>query len=376
MAQNFNFNKKAAKFFSTVWNFMRKMLLAVVWCMGKLAIAMVWIFFFIVAILVYNPLTMFFIQLFSPNSAAELCCEGRETLADVVGDWFCNIVKKYCYLANIWPYRWKKYWMTYRGVGEYSVEDQIRYFNEFNCCLARLTEEARKQIWTSQMFSSNLSLFKMFVKEGFLTNERFADLLWRNTFSLIWSYVKTNTPDLMKVAMLLNKALFDDPRLNTSKNTKVAGSSEGMRVVQYVVKRYGLDCALISDMYLYKDVIKSGELELIEKALDVYSQRVFTSNTEGASAEWKAFCENTPEICPEAQMCMDEYQYDVFLATDHHLDASAIVHFFKKASEANDPMVARILKNEPEHGVLNDEIDTIVKSKSILFAALMQQLAA
>lgn len=375
MAQNFNFNKKAAKFFSTVWNFMLKIILAAIWCVKNLALAMVYTFFFIVAILVYNPLTMFFIQLFSPNSAAKLCCEGRETLAYVVGDWFCNIVKKYRYLANVWPYRWKKYWMTYRGVGEYSVKDQIRYFNEFNCCLSCLTEEARKQIWTSQMFSSNLSLFKMFVKEGVLTNERFADLLWKNTFSLIWSYVKTNTPDSMKVAMLLNKALFDDPRLNTSKNTKVAGSSEGMRVVQYVVKRYGLDCALISDIYLYKDV-KSGEVELIEKALDIYSQRVFTSSTEGASAEWKAFCENTPEICPEAQMCMDEYQYDVFLATDHHLDASAIVHFFKKASEANDPMVARILKNEPEHGVLNDEIDTIVKSKSILFAALMQQLAA
>ena len=365
MAQTkFNFNK-VANFFGSVWN-------ALKFGCKMFIIAVIWVWFFIMALFLYNPLTMFCIQLFSPKTAARFCC--KKTIE--LGEWFDEFVRGfYSWLAKPWPYRWKKHWMGY-GAIDGSVKDQIRFYEEYDCSLGFLTADAREELW-NQAIEDRLirkKVFTEFAKQCFLDDDKFCTLISGHHYSFIWDMLEKQTPSKERVAMLLNQALFSDCRLDTNKNYKVAGDENAMKVVLFVVRRNSLDGDLISGLCAHKGH-RDGEIKQIEQALDVYAQRVFTDNTSGITNEWQAFCENTPEICPEAQKLKDPQQYDVFLATDHHLDASAIAHFFKKASQDDDPMVQLIMSKEPDHGVLSDEIDNIIKSKSILFAALMSELS-
>jgi len=365
MAQTkFNFSK-AVNFFSSVWNVLRSG--------GKMFVsAVIWVWFFIMALFLYNPLTMFLIHLFSPKTAARFCCKNTIEL----GKWFKKFVYGfYSWLAKPWPYHWKKHWMGYGAIVG-NVEEQLRYYDEYDCSLGFLTEDARCDLWNRAIEDRLIrkKVFTEFSKQGFLDDDKFCALISGCHYSFIWNMLEKQTPSKERVAMLINQALFSDCRLETSKNYKTAGDENAMKIVLFVVRRNGLDCDLISSICACKKQ-KAEEIKQIEQALDVYAQKIFTGDTGGLTPDWKAFCENTPEICPEAQKLMDHQQYAVFLDTDHHLDASAIAHFFKKASQDDDPMVQLIMSKEPDHGVLSDEIDNIIKSKSILFAALMSELS-
>lgn len=368
MAQKkFNFNKVA--------NFFGLLLKAIKSGIEMFVFAVVWVFLFVMELFLYNPITMFFIQLFGPKTAARLC--RQKTMS---GQWLDDLVHSfYPCLAKPWPYRWKKHWMLHNGVVG-SVKEQIRYYNEYNCSLNLLTAEAREELWNLAVAMENSErqtqkkVFTEFFDCDFIDDAKFRTLIANRRYSFIWDMLKEKTPSKDRVAMLLNQALFSDCNLKTSKNYKTAGDEDAMKIVLFVVRRNGLDCDLISDLCALKEH-KKEEIKQIEQALDAYAQRVFTDNTSGATPEWQAFCENTSEICPEAQKLMCPEQYAVFLATDHNLDASAIAHFFKKASKDDNLMVQMIMSHEPEHGLISDEIDNIVKSKSILFEALMSELS-
>jgi proteasome lid subunit RPN8/RPN11 len=182
-----------------------------------------------------------------------------------------------------------------------------------------------------------------------LTKDDINFMLDNNMSELMDKYLKYRTPSAE-----IFKAMMD----------KVDDSIICDRLVANLIEREGLSSDLISWVYS----VGSEKLKnIVEHALLVHGQKDVTKKYCGFykgtdAGNWKAFCEETTDICAEAQMEMNhEPMVSLFYETGHHMDERAIFYWLSQ-----EKFVNHIFSNEPEFGLISSRIKALVNGSERL----------
>jgi len=99
-----------------------------------------------------------------------------------------------------------------------------------------------------------------------------------------------------------------------------------------------------------------GQMKLVERLSDhTYNTR----DHDVQAADWRLFCQQTKDICMEAQRLMKYTQMQVFYETGHKMSDEAIAYKFDiRGNYYSDAEL--IMRNEEKEGVLTPEIEALV----------------
>ncbi len=132
------------------------------------------------------------------------------------------------------------------------------------------------------------------------------------------------------------------------------------------ILREGMSAALLATVAASKDenLKKSvaewmtifGQMKLVERL----SEHTYnTHDHDVQAADWRLFCQQTKDICMEAQRLMKYTQMQVFYETGHKMSAEAIAYKFDiRGNYYSDAEL--IMRNEEKEGVLTPEIEALV----------------
>ena len=359
-----------------------------------------------------NPFSMLIFTFFAPARAATFAHRREFTplMAEIYG------------LLSYWlPWHWKKHWMAYEVLADYSVEDQCRYFMECSKTpetLGKMSEPARDALWkvateypncTNQIWKKcrkhldSKKVIDAFVENvGRLKDEQVKYLLETKDLPAFKTYLKHGAIRYEQVKMLAHAAVYAHPTLPLYTPQVGDGGFQSGTAAPYtkaevraIERSYQADCQIFLEIlidYVKKHGVKADLLSYIDSleakeagdnvkqalnaALKVHEQCVFVSaeSDNEYSDAWRIFCEKTPEICIEAQKRMNLKQYDVYHRTGHILQAEAIASFIRKG---NIDMCRKIFVNEPENGFINEEIAHLIHANrevQTLFYQILQEL--
>ncbi len=369
-------------------------------------------------IFICNPFSMCLFNLVAPAKAAAFAHkkEFSPLMADVYGFW------------SYWlPWHWKKHWIAYEVLADYPVEDQCRYFLECSKTpetLGKMSEKAQDILWSvitaypktrgtysrqntadtvwckNRMLFNSSDVLPIFAKAPVkLKDEQVKYLLENKKFEVFQQYLSRGAIRYEQVKMLVHAAVYAHPTLPLYKPQVGDGGLESGTAHSYTeaeiraiersyqadqqifleilinyVKRHGVK----TEIFAYVDGFSAGERvydvrQALSSALKVHEQCVFTSSHQDDERleEWQTFCQNTPEICVEAQMRMSLKQYDVYHSTGHILQAEAIAYFIRKG---NIDICRKIFVNEPENGFINEEIAHLIHANNEVQALFYQVL--
>ena len=316
------------------------------------------IFWFVV---LFNPLTLFVINLLAPAFAAAL----------VHNEIYCGktICRFYTYLALKWPFKWAKWWVTPNLLKNYTVQEQKIYFNE-----VRQDEEVlwslSPEAWAVLMRNIYVYPFKKLANGLKERNDLFTALLdltcqEGKERQLLKEYMKDGTLPKSQLAILVGKVCAE------SKN--IQSGSVIRRILLDYVERCGISKEQISKITGDENISQVVK-DAVAESNEAYLQKVVTKRLYNLSSieqvdEWVKFCAKDKHICVLAQQEMSLNQYAIFHKQGHHLDAGAISYLLWYGGPE---MAKQIFLNEPKFGVLDSKIEFILDKHEYLRPTLQK----
>lgn len=299
------------------------------------------IFWFLV---LFNPLSIFLINLFKPSLSARMAHS-----ESYCGD---TVRKFYTYLALKWPFKWAKWWIPLDKLRDYTVEEQKIYFNEVHRSkevLWALSPEA----WARLMKNIYVYPFKVLADGMRERNDLFAALINLTSEEgrereLLKQYMHYGALPKPQMEILVDKVREE------SANGK---DSILLTVLCDYIKRCGLSKEMLEK--IMRDEAVSPQLKSVVDAWLAHKQRIQTRSLRDLSTieqivAWTEFCRNNRYIHPEAQQEMSLNQYAIFHKNGHSLDAAAISYLLWIGDEK---MAEQIFRNEPKFGILSKNIE-------------------
>lgn len=99
-----------------------------------------------------------------------------------------------------------------------------------------------------------------------------------------------------------------------------------------------------------------GQIKFVEKSVAWVGNG---HEQECQKADWKLFCQQTKDICMEAQRLMTSTLMEIFYATGHTMDPKAIASKFD-IHNSDYSGADLIMRNEDKEGVVNSEIESLI----------------
>lgn len=309
-------------------------------------------------VLLGNPLSMFFLQLFFPHDAADFA-NNRNIFGEKIYAFYERFALK-------WPFYWAKWWMKLENLSNYTAKQQIKYL--FKVAFRNQTEvdalkamprnsDGVKEFWPA-------AYEELFFKYGNKKLPYPAECHWKEVGGCsVGGYVKITVADFMMrhirlsytaLEAAIKKATHSDfardelkkylatGALNDSQldllidavaNDSGSGDFQMLGVLMEYVKRYNLRK---EHWQRIKKQFPQPFIELLEEAAHAIEQvkvvRSLKNTSEGRSA-WCKFCRETEEILPTAQGKMALWQYDIFHDTGHKLNSDAILALLRRSDE-------------------------------------------
>ena len=289
-----------------------------------IAIALIAMFLFI-----YNPVAFLLWAIFAPRTAAKM-------MWDMDIDVFSEAMQALSGWIEVFlPFRCRKYFMKERGISNYSAKLQVKYYNASKRpkveVIKEMTDDAVQLLWETGISDDWINI----AQAGYKFSDKQFDQMMRQKCSIVIStYVSNNTPNQHMLHMLMNEV--DDAWLD---------------ILGYCVRRYGLPAPLVKRMYEH---CNEKAKKVCEDNLEIFADCKFVLGTQHGEAlkEWGWACEKKPELCVEAQKCMDLSQYIRYFQNGLKLDIRAIRYFLSKGDLA---MASYLFKQEYEAIIDDDE---------------------
>lgn len=225
--------------------------------------------------------------------------------------------------------------MKERGISNYSAKLQVKYYNASKRpkveVIKEMTDDAVQLLWETGISDDWINI----AQAGYKFSDKQFDQMMRQKCSIVIStYVSNNTPNQHMLHMLMNEV--DDAWLD---------------ILGYCVRRYGLPAPLVKRMYEH---CNEKAKKVYEDNLEIFADCKFVLGTQHGEAlkEWGWACEKKPELCVEAQKCMDLSQYIRYFQNGLKLDIRAIRYFLSKGDLA---MASYLFKQEYEAIIDDDE---------------------
>lgn len=325
MATENKTNNKVRNFFRACGRGLIRCWDGIVW-LGKgiiIAIALIAMFLFI-----YNPVSFLFWAIFFPKAAANLMWDMDIPVFSEVMQSFSGWIEKFL------PFRNRKWFMKMRGIDNYSAKLQVKYYEASKQkieVIKKMTDDAVQLLWKVGNANDWLNIANAGAK---FTDAQFDQMMRQKCSIVISTYVSNNTPNQHMLHMLMNEV--DDAWLD---------------ILGYCVRRYGLPAPLVKRMYEH---CNEKAKKVCEDNLEIFADCKFVLGTQHGEAlkEWGWACEKKPELCVEAQKCMDLSQYIRYFQNGLKLDIRAIRYFLSKGDLA---MASYLFKQEYEAIIDDDE---------------------
>lgn len=325
MATENKTNNKVRNFFRACGRGLVRCWDGIVW-LGKgiiIAIALIAMFLFI-----YNPVSFLFWAIFFPKAAANLMWDMDIPVFSEVMQSFSGWIEKFL------PFRNRKWFMKMRGIDNYSAKLQVKYYEASKQkieVIKKMTDDAVQLLWKVGNANDWLNIANAGAK---FTDAQFDQMMRQKCSIVISTYVSNNTPNQHMLHMLMNEV--DDAWLD---------------ILGYCVRRYGLPAPLVKRMYEH---CNEKAKKVCEDNLEIFADCKFVLGTQHGEAlkEWGWACEKKPELCVEAQKCMDLSQYIRYFQNGLKLDIRAIRYFLSKGDLA---MASYLFKQEYEAIIDDDE---------------------
>ena len=310
--------------------------------------------------MLFNPLTLFIFNLFAPAFAAALVHK-----EDYCGKTIC---KFYTWLALKWPFRWAKWWITPDLLKNYTIEEQITYFQKVNNSKSTFWK-LKPEAWVKLVKNNGYYPFS-YLAEGIQKRDDLFTALLDLTISeqkvrsLIREYMETGTLLKSQMNILIEKACTE----SETQDSGIVG-----RLLCDYIERCGISKELMTNITTNDKTSESLKKAVVD-SVDAYLQklttkRLFDMDTFEKLEEWVEFCAPDKKICVAAQKEMSYLQYQIFNQKGHHLDAAAIMHLLWNRGKNFAEM---IFSNEPKFGILNNEIQFILDKHNYLRPALQE----
>lgn len=307
-----------------------------------LCVYVVGVFWFIVLL---NPLSMFFFNLFNPRFAAELAND-EIYCGDTIRDFYTKLALK-------WPLRWAVWWIRPEQLGTLTLEQQIGYYRKVNNSKEALMALGPKA-WVQIIKDMYPDEFNFLGDELKKRDDLFAELLdvtcaEQKKSKFLHQYMEYGTLPKAQMAMLVEKACIE---AQTIENGCVA------RILCDYIERCGTSHAMLE--FIANDAeVPQALKDAVADSNNVFVQRVTTRRLHDLSTieeieTWADFCAPDKKICALAQMEMSPNQYGIFHKKGHSLDAEAIAHLLWYG---NADMAELIFRMEPKFGILDDTIE-------------------
>jgi hypothetical protein len=314
----------------------------------------------ITLIFCYNPFAFLLWMLICPSTAADGFYEYNRGKEACFG-WYGRFI----HWMLFWEVKLMPWYVRREFIAQmpkdFSSEDCLRYFDG-------LYEEGRPAFIAglfdtpiiNDLWNSNDIAVRKEICETKVMNRKAMDLnelvfMLENKMYVTYNeYLKNTTPSAKAFQYLMEHVTDDE---------KSDASCEGW--VEMLIKREGLSSDLIS--WTYTNGSKKLQT-IVDHALLVHGQKATVKKLCGFycgtdAAEWKAFCEETPNICAEAQMEMNYHlMIKIFYETGHHMEESAIFYWLSVGK-----FVEYIFANEPEFGLISPRIKALVNNDRELY---------
>lgn len=308
------------------------------------------ILYWIMVIFVCNPLTMFFFNLFAPQKASKF-----------IYTWSGSgkkLKKIYRFLANLMPFRWNKFWMSYAGIKQYSPRQQTKYYLEHETTgeILRLLDikEVDKLFYTQKK--------NKLVREQIYEFRRPSDSVFATMF------LGKDVRDLRKFAHFgpfgKNVALS---LVNCAKCEVLESKSDCQKfpmtdfLADYV-RMFKMDDEMLERLRDFQAPEQKTKIwfSRINPAIEAFQQRMFAREQYKNKdvRPWRNFCKTTKEIYPEAQTVMNQKQHLIFYETGHTLSKKAVLYFLK---DGNPSRFELMLEWEKKKGVFKGEAKEIIE---------------
>lgn len=325
----------------------------------------------VVAIIALLAITFFF---FNPLVFIPYCLLAPKKAADSLYNWDLPVYMDFMQavygpFVALLPFRWKRDFMTVRGVEFYSDKLQCRYFKSMVLAgkeervgmIKKMSAAAINLLWAEN--TDNWCIREEIVLANApLSDEQFKLLVTKKETATIMEYLKKRTPSEAMLQMLLSAQLGD--------------------LFLFCVERYGLSARLISKVFaMEKEIGSDKESEhskmfrrniagLTQEALACFAQRQMVRNSaySRSGKEWKLFLNESNGLCLAAQKMMNIWQYDEYHEAGFRLSAEAIVYFFSRGEAT---MWERIFKYEPKEA-LNEEAQALIAANPQLLSRALK----
>ena len=318
-------------------------------------------------LLIFNPLTLFVLNIFKPRWAM-LVAHWKELYDKKSQEFFTRQAKK-------WPWHWAKWWYTSKEIGCLTDDKQLDYY--YNVSHSSGTLNAMSIHNSAKVIGKDFEEFKGYIATVNTLNAMSIaisakDAYINMSYNLFCAFIRASIEkdDMSALRDYLKHGTLPKDQVvilseYARKSTTVVYSNTWLALIFYdYVERCGLGKDLLKN--LLERPCPAKFKEEVEKRQNIYSQRVFTKSQRGTKQTdaWLAFCKNTKEICPQAQMEMGLDQYHVFHKTGHTLDAEAILHILSHNSDRT--MAQLIFEYEPNFGIANDDIKEFLDKNLVL----------
>lgn len=313
-------------------------------------------FYWVVLIFVANPLTMFFWNLFAPQKASEFIYTWNGS-----GQ---KMKKTYCFLANLMPLNWNKFWMLYAGLKYYSPRKQAKYYLKCDTTgetLRKLdigavdllfktqkdNKVVREQIYEFRRPSDEVIISLFFSKDvnelrKFLRFSQFGKNVAETLVDLAQYEVLESKPDCHKFP--LTDYLAD------------------------YIRAYKMENSFLEKLRDFKGSASATEawFSRIEPAIVAFQQRVFVREQSKNSdvRPWRNFCKSNKVIYPEAQKIMTLKQHLIFYETRHQLSPEVVLCFLQDGYPAR---VSMMLHWEKSKDVFQGKAKEIIENNPMLY---------
>ncbi len=320
-------------------------------------ITVIWFLF------IFNPLSMFLINLCAPALAATLAHS-----KNYCGNTTCQF---YTWLALKLPFKWAKWWIPLDKLHEYTVREQEIYFNEIDRSkevLWALSPEA----WASLMKNIYVYPFKILADGMRERNDLFAALINLTSEEdkereLIKQYMHYGALPKSQMEILIDKV-------------REESSQDKHGVLFRILCDYIVRCGFSREMtkrIINDDAVSQLLKDKVADSITAHNQRVQTRNlSDLATLEqvelWQKFCQTNQKIHPMAQQEMSLNQYAMFHKYGHELDAGAIAYLLWHGDEK---MAEQIFRTEPKFGILNEQIEFVLDKHEYLRPLLQKVMA-
>lgn len=302
-------------------------------------------------IFIGNPVSMFFFNLFAPARCAEFAHQTK---------YYPLMWESYLFLAMLMPFAWRKYWVArdLENLKDYGINTQVKYFVEYNSSVftaENLSDVAFNRVFDATVNNTGFAYYASFDNDKCLSilleakhklsELQFDQLLGKGKYNIIRQYFGYGAMPKPQVMQMIKYCCSK-------------GDTASICLLADYVRKYGADAEMITMAFEYKKHEAIIQEELTE-ALDCHSQRVFIDKhgKSDSLAEFETYCFKHEKFFAEAQMHMNKDQYDIFHKTCHKLSPEAIEYFVAKHSI---PMCKRIFKYEPNNGLSNEKISTMI----------------